>query len=656
MVTIKERRVKEKIRLRIKQLANLNKPNHNKAAGISAKRAITISVLLLVLTLSLVTPLAHAAYTVGTVSAGAQSPSSVAPGSSCTYAISSTWSGSSGSGTATLSTTSWSTGASPPTGVTPAFSPTSLTHTTTTSTLTITTTSSTPAGTYTFVVRATEGSTTRNSATTSFVVAFPITAISTTDSSGNARGGYLPTDGIYTEFTDSAGVSEAVNVYVVSTVPTAGQTLTDVRGSPTAISVTTNGQVSSVGTISTLGTYYLVMDGNKDGKYDTTNDLVSSAFSISTLPYITQWGSYGQGSVGISGPMGVAQSPTNSVVFAADSGHNTLDQLSGTSLSFVKAYSGSYNDPTGLAFDGAGILYIADTGNNRILTLSYDSGSGYYTGPSVFLTSANSVSLSGPTAVASNHYYNGLATIYIADAGNNRIIKCTSAGVVSAVFGGSTLYNGVALNDPMGVTVDLAANGSPGNVYIADTGNNRIVELSSTGTYITSWTTYSSGHNLNQPTSISTTYATTEYLWVADSGNHQVDVFPMGGGSGVATSTWALPTGSNPYAIWAGYYNGIDGIFLAEAGANQIQSFSTSGSNIATWGAPSGIGQFYQDTDVAIDPSGNVFVLDALNSRIQEFTSSGTFIRQFGAYGSRRQRKTIQSIRASQLTVAETFG
>jgi sugar lactone lactonase YvrE len=136
--------------------------------------------------------------------------------------------------------------------------------------------------------------------------------------------------------------------------------------------------------------------------------------------------------------------------------------------------------PTGLAVDSAGNVYIADFRNNRIREVSDGTittvagtgvpGYGGNNGP------ATSAQLYNPTGVAVDPAGN----LYIADAGNNRIRK-VSNGVITTVAGdgiqGFSGDNGPAttaqLNIPNAVAVDAA-----GNLYIADDANNRIRKVS----------------------------------------------------------------------------------------------------------------------------------------------------------------------------------
>ena len=136
--------------------------------------------------------------------------------------------------------------------------------------------------------------------------------------------------------------------------------------------------------------------------------------------------------------------------------------------------------PLGVTVDASGNIYIADSGNNRIrkvtastgiITTVAGNGTGGYSGDSGVATSAELNSPSGVAVDASGN-------IYIVDSGNNRIRKVTaSTGVITTMAGngtaGSSGDGGAAtsaeLSYPTAVVVD-----SPGNVYIADYNNNKV--------------------------------------------------------------------------------------------------------------------------------------------------------------------------------------
>ncbi|MFC2022364.1 clostripain-related cysteine peptidase [Chloroflexota bacterium] len=143
------------------------------------------------------------------------------------------------------------------------------------------------------------------------------------------------------------------------------------------------------------------------------------------------------------------------------------------------ATAASLNGPEGIAVDGTGNLFITDYENVRIRKV--DAASGVITtvagdgtwgfggddGP------ATAASLNGPVGVA----LDGAGNLFIADFENHRIRKVDTSGIISTVAGnGIAGYTGdggpataASLNMPGGVAID-----GVGNLFILDTGNNRI--------------------------------------------------------------------------------------------------------------------------------------------------------------------------------------
>jgi uncharacterized protein (TIGR03437 family) len=133
------------------------------------------------------------------------------------------------------------------------------------------------------------------------------------------------------------------------------------------------------------------------------------------------------------------------------------------------AISAELAGPRGVAVDSAGNLYIADTENNRIRKVSNGvintvAGDGVCCGPSGDGGPAISAQLEAPSGVAADSAGN----LYIADTDDN-LIRKVSNGVITTVAGDG----GCCGDEPLGVAVDSA-----GNVYIADTNSNRIQKVS----------------------------------------------------------------------------------------------------------------------------------------------------------------------------------
>ena len=142
-----------------------------------------------------------------------------------------------------------------------------------------------------------------------------------------------------------------------------------------------------------------------------------------------------------------------------------------------------FSAPAGVAVDGAGSIYVADTGNSTIRKITPAGAVSTLAGSAGLTGSAN-----GAGAAARFKYPGGVAAdaagnVYVADTGNSIIRQITAAGMVSTLAGspgnpGSADGTGSAarFSSPQGVAVDGA-----GNVYVADTGNSTIRKITSTG-------------------------------------------------------------------------------------------------------------------------------------------------------------------------------
>jgi uncharacterized protein (TIGR03437 family) len=228
----------------------------------------------------------------------------------------------------------------------------------------------------------------------------------------------------------------------------------------------------------------------------------------------------GTGARGFSGDGGPATSETLSLVccggavaldssgnlFIADGGNNRIRKVSASGIITTVAGNGkggfsgdgglatsaSLSLPIGVAVDANGNIFVADWGNNRIRKVSASgvittvAGNGALSPP--YLGAGTFSGDGGPATAAGLNRPNGIAAdasgeLFIADSGNERIREVSASGIISTVAGnGSLSFSGdgaaatsASLNLYGGGAVAVDASG---NFFIADTGNNRIREVS----------------------------------------------------------------------------------------------------------------------------------------------------------------------------------
>ena len=210
--------------------------------------------------------------------------------------------------------------------------------------------------------------------------------------------------------------------------------------------------------------------------------------------------------------------------------------------------------------------------------------------------------------------------VYVTDAANYRICKFTPEGVFVAAWGSQGAGPG-QFGHIMGVTTDLA-----GRVVVADLVNYRIQRFTSAGLFVDQFG--SPGGGLGQFSSIrDVAVDASGVIYVADRENHRVYRFSD---AGVFLSS--IPIGG-PTAV---AIDGAGEIYVCSNDPliNGVVVFSPSGTMVRTWGGSGDTeGRFNTPSGIAIDASGNVFVSDLHNHRMQKFTRQGVFLTQWRTSG-----------------------
>lgn len=224
------------------------------------------------------------------------------------------------------------------------------------------------------------------------------------------------------------------------------------------------------------------------------------------------------GAVPTSAPITIGTGFSNPTAVAIDGAGNVYVAVNGSnSIAKIPAGGGAtvilgsgFLTPTGVAADAAGNVYVADNGNNAVKKIPVDGGAIVNIG-SGFVS---------PYGVA----LDGSGNLFVSDRGSNTIKKVS-------VNGGTPVVIASGFNTPTGVAVDAA-----GNVYVTDRGNNLIKEILTGGTVVTI------GTGNGNPNGVAVDAAGNVYF--ADTNNTSIFKILKADGSVVSVgSGFSLPAG-----------------------------------------------------------------------------------------------------------------
>ena len=305
-----------------------------------------------------------------------------------------------------------------------------------------------------------------------------------------------------------------------------------------------------------------------------------------------------------------------------------------------------FYNPTGVAVDDVGDVYVADTGNNRIRKITPF-------GMVTTIAGGHEGSQDGPAMTAGFYYPGGVArdkngNLFVADTLNHTIRKITPDGMVTTLAGKPGILGSVdgvgsaaLFAQPNGVTLDSA-----GNLYVSDTNNFAIRKVTSDGVVSTvagmlrvSGFADGAGTNARFDLPFNAAFDVAGNLFVADGGNSVIrKIDPSGnvttvagspGGFGATDGSGSSARFRFPHGV---VFNTAGDLFISDWENWSIRRMTPAGEVTTFVGQPGDAGygdgtgsaaKFAAPSDVAVDEAGNVYVADAGNRVIRKITPGG---------------------------------
>lgn len=263
----------------------------------------------------------------------------------------------------------------------------------------------------------------------------------------------------------------------------------------------------------------------------------------------------------------------------------------------------------GLAITPAGDLLVPDPVSSRILRLS-PANRRYW------ITPRTSCGTFAPAGMSVDHR----GRILLANWKDATVQVLSASGVQRALWGGCPT---TPFHYPFGVAVDAKE-----NVYVADTGNNKIEKLAPDGHMLLSWPV--NGLPVAAPGGIAG--GRDGNIYVANAAGATVDVYAP---DGRRLARWG-EKGTAPGQFDAPLSIAVaptGEVYIADSDNNRVQKLSAAGAVLAVWGGPeqrgAGAAQFNTPGGVAVGADGAVYIADSGNGRIVVRSPAGQILRSF---------------------------
>ncbi|MBP7732821.1 MAG: 6-bladed beta-propeller [Caldisericia bacterium] len=260
---------------------------------------------------------------------------------------------------------------------------------------------------------------------------------------------------------------------------------------------------------------------------------------------------------------------------------------------------GELDNPTDIALDSSGNIYVVDSGNNRITVFDKNGNFSRVFGESDLLH---------PWGITVNG-----STIYVSDTGNHRIVTFNMQGVKGDIIG----QRGVLPNQfnyPTGIQID-----GKGQLWIADSGNNRIIRIrKNVENLVVGWDSQTI-----EPTGL---IENEGLIYVADKVSNLVNVYDVNtstfvnsiGLSGTSATGLLNPVDCD--------FLPRGDLVVSDSGNCRIQVYSKNGEHLVSFGSRgSSSGQLDNPGGLTCTKSGQIIIADTGNKRVSVFSQGGTW-------------------------------
>ncbi|MCL2769343.1 MAG: hypothetical protein FWD42_04450 [Solirubrobacterales bacterium] len=347
------------------------------------------------------------------------------------------------------------------------------------------------------------------------------------------------------------------------------------------------------------------------------------------LRYLSSWS--GEGSWQMSKYVRAVATDAAGRVYVGDTSHGRVEVFTGEGTPLRQwgvsgTAPGQLVEPLDVAYRPGHVMVVETLGSHSAL-LQFDARLAY-----------RQAWEKGGEAILGDHWFAPTAaafapdgTVWVTDL-NNGLVRHLGlfgsflgalgvAGLSAPQGGGHQATRLGTFAKPSGVAVD-----SGGDVYVADTGNDRVQKLSRGGRVLGVWgqgdpgggATGGGDPSLSAPSAVA--LGPGGRVYVVDAGHRRV--VELGANGGVRAAFGGAGGARGRFLAPAGIAVDSEGdVFVSDSQADRIQEFDPGGRLLEAWGAPGGaLGQLSDPTGMAVDCAGDLLVADTGNNRVQVFT------------------------------------